>query len=78
MKPCSSSFFDLLELSGLSSVQYNTLSTTDMPYVRERVSFQINMQQKDNVSGKIDGIVPRPCALSDLEMGSVVCVSGSY
>lgn len=78
MKPCSSSFFDLLELSGLSSVQYNTPSTTDMPYVRERVSFQINMQQKDNVSGKIDGIVPRPCALSDLEMGSVVCVSGSY
>ena len=78
MKPCSSSFFDLLELSGLSSVQYNTLSTTDMPYVRERISFQINMQQKDNVSGKIDGIVPRPCALSDLEMGSVVCVSGSY
>ena len=78
MKPCSSSFFDLLELSGLSSVQYNTLSTTDMPYVRERISFQINMQQKDNVSGKIDGIVPRPCALSDLEMGSVVCVSGLY
>ena len=78
MQACSSSFFDLLELSGLSSVQYNTLSTTDMPYVRERISFQINMQQKDNVSGKIDGIVPRPCALSDLEMGSVVCVSGSY
>ena len=40
-----------------------------MAYVREPVSFQINMQQKDNVSGKIDGIVPRPCALSDLEMG---------
>ena len=65
------------ELSSLSSVQFNTLSTTGTAYVRERVSFQINMQQKDNVSGKIDGIVPRPCALSDLEMGSVVCVSGS-
>mgnify|MGYP005987644251 FL=1 len=48
-----------------------------MAYVRERVSFQINMQQKDNVSDKIDGIVPSPCALSNLEMGSVVCVSGS-
>ncbi len=48
-----------------------------MAYVRERVSFQINMQQKDNVSGKIDGIVPMPCALSDLEIGSVVRVSGS-
>jgi hypothetical protein len=45
--------------------------------VREPVSFQINMQQKDNVSGKIDGIVPRSCALSDPEMGSVVCVAGS-
>ena len=65
------------ELLGLSSVQYNTFSTTGMTYVREHVSFQINMQQKDNVSGKIDGIVPRPCALSDLEMGSVVCVAGS-
>jgi len=30
-----------------------------MAYVRECVSFQINMQQKDNVSGKFDGIVPR-------------------
>ena len=48
-----------------------------MPYVRERVSFRIIMQKKDNVSGKIYGIVPRPYALSDLEMGSVVCVSGS-
>ena len=47
------------ELLGLSSVQYNTLSTTGMAYVRECVSFQINMQQKDNVSGKFDGIVPR-------------------
>ena len=67
----------LSELSGLSSVQYNTLNTTGMAYVREPVSFQINMQQKDNVFGKIDGIVPRPCALSDPEMGSVVCVAGS-
>jgi|TARA_A100001015_G_scaffold57494_1_gene63271 hypothetical protein len=66
----------LSELSGLSSVQYNTLNTTGMAYVREPVSFQINMQQKDNVSGKIDGIVPRSCALSDLEKSSVVCVSG--
>ncbi len=66
------------ELLGLSSVQYNTLSTTDMQYVRERVSFRINMQQKDNVSGRVDGIVPRPCVLSDLELGSVVRVSGSY
>ena len=66
------------ELLGLSSVQYNTLSRTGMAYVRERVSFRINMQQKDNVSGKICGIVPRPCALTDLEMGLVVCVSGSY
>jgi len=49
-----------------------------MAYVRERVSFRINVQQKDNVSGKICGIVPRPCALTDLEMGSVVFVSGSY
>mgnify|MGYP006906941527 CR=1 FL=1 len=65
------------ELSGLSNVQYNTLSTTCRAYVRERVSFQINLQQKDNVSGKIDGIVPMPCALSDLEIGSVVRVSGS-
>jgi hypothetical protein len=65
------------ELSGLWSVQYNTLSTTGMAYVRERVSFQINMQQKDNVSGKIDGIMPRPCALSDLEIGSFVRVLGS-
>ncbi len=66
------------ELSGLSSVQYNTLSTTGMAYVREPASFQINMQQKDNVSGRVDGIVPRPCVLSDLELGSVVRVSGSY
>ena len=70
-------FTDPSELLGLSSVQYNTLSATGMPYVRERVSFQIIMQQKDNLSGKIYGIVPRPYALSDLEMGSVVCVSGS-
>ncbi len=70
-------FIGPLELSGLSSVQYNTLSTTGRAYVCERVSFQINMQQKDNVSDKINGIVPRPCALSDLEIGSVVCVSGS-
>ena len=70
-------FTGLSELSGLSSVQYNTLNTTGRAYVRERVSFQINMQQKDNVSDKIDCIVPSPCALSDLEMGSVVCVSGS-
>ena len=48
-----------------------------MAYVGERVSFQINMQQKDNVSGKIDGIMPRPCALSDLEIGSFVRVLGS-
>ena len=47
-----------------------------MAYVRERVSFQINMQQKDNVSGKIDGIVPGLCALSAFENSAVVCVSG--
>ena len=49
----------LSELLGLSSVQYNTLNTTGMAYVRECVSFQINMQQKDNVSGKFERIVPR-------------------
>ena len=65
------------ELLCLSNVQYNTLSATGRPYVRERVSCRIIMQQKDNVSGKINGIVPRPYALSDLEMGSVACVSGS-
>ena len=45
-----------------------------MAYVRERVSFQINMQQKDNVSGKIDGIVPGSWAVSDVAKSAGACV----
>ena len=39
-------FLLILQNFWVSSVQYNTLSATGMPYVRERVSFRIIMQQK--------------------------------
>tara|TARA_Y100000385_G_scaffold56970_1_gene54632 strand:- start:265 stop:516 length:252 start_codon:yes stop_codon:yes gene_type:complete len=70
-------FFPILsKLPGIQNVEYNILETTGMRRVHACVSFQVNIQQKANVSGRVKRIFSTSFYLSNFSTGSIVSVSG--